>query len=110
MRWHTVLCHDRRDVGVVVLDFGHRAPRCLLRPALRLIAGVGIGGQLGCLDTVEAGKLAGGALEGPPGLEAAHVADVLAHEGVIARREAERVLELPADRERGLGGERQADR
>src|SRR6202044_3294775 len=43
VRWHAVLGHDRRDVGVVVLDFGHRAPRCLLRPALRLIAGVDIG-------------------------------------------------------------------
>ena len=79
------------------------------RPACRLVAGVGIGGQLRRPDAVQAGELAGGALEGRPGLEAAHVADVLAHEGVVARREAERVLELPSDGERGLGGEREAD-
>ena len=106
---NAVLGHHRRDVGVVVLHLGHRARRGLVGPPPRLVARVGVGGHLRGRDAVEAGELPGGALEGRPRLEAAHVADVLAHEGVVARGEAERVLQLAADGERRCGREGQPD-
>ena len=80
-----------------------------LGPSLGLVPRMRIGGELRRPESVEAGQLTGRTLEGRPRLEAAHVADVLAHERVPARREAERVLQLPPDGECRPGREREAE-
>ena len=81
-----------------------------LGPSFRLVARVRIGGQPRRPDAVQAGELTGRAFEGRPRLDAAHVADVLAHEGVLARGEAERVLQLTPDRQRRTRREREPER
>ena len=107
---HPVLGHHRRDVGVVVLHFGHGVRGSAFGPSFRLVARVRIRGQPRRPDVVQVGELTGRALEGRPRLDAAHVADVLAHEGVLARGEAERVLQLTPDRERRTCREGESER
>ena len=94
---HTVLGHHRRDVGVVVLDERHVAGRVGLGPPTGLVARVRVGDEQVGFDAVHLGELAGGLLERGERLDAAHVADVLAHPRVGTGREAERVLQLTAD-------------
>ena len=90
-----VLSHHGGDVRVMVLDQLHRLFRVLVRPPSGLITGMPIGGKLPGSDLVHVGELSRRSFERGQRLHAAHVADVLAHEGVAARCEAEGVLELP---------------
>ena len=94
---HTVLGHHRRDVGVVVLDERHLATRVGLSPPPGLIARVRVGDEQVGFDPVHLGELVRGLLERGERLDAAHVADVLAHPRVGTGCEAERVLQLTAD-------------
>ena len=55
-----------------------------------------VGGDRFRLDAVDSLELPDRSLERGEGLQASHVADVLAHPGVAARRQAEGVLELAA--------------
>ena len=92
-----VLGHHRRDVGVVMLDLDDPIGVVGARPPGGCVAGVGIDGDDVGRDRVDPLELGDESLERFERLEVLHVAEVLAHEGALGRRQAERVLEFSTD-------------
>jgi len=79
----------------------------LLGPGAGQVGRVRIGGNDLRLELVQGRQLLDRPLENPAGVNAAHVADVLAHPSVVTRCNAEGVLEFPAGRHQWHRFERQ---
>jgi len=104
-----VLGHHRRDVGMVMLHLDD-GEIVVLRPLRRQVPGVEIGSNRLRFNPEEINEVVNGTSEGVESLEVLHVPDVLAHEPVAARSEAERSLQLTTGREDGRHLEGQRDR
>ena len=108
-----VLGDERGHVGLVVLHphkrnaTGGGKP---LRPLSRQIAGMKIGRDRRGRGSEESQQVLGRPLDRGECLEAAHVADVLAHDRPVANGQAERGFEFPADSENWRAGCGQPDR
>ncbi|MEZ5215033.1 MAG: hypothetical protein R2715_00240 [Ilumatobacteraceae bacterium] len=100
MRIEAVLGHDRGDVGVVVLHrHDHRGVEPVACPSSGAVARMEIDGHDVGVDRIQRAELLDRRLEGIEGGEVLHVAQMLADPRMVARREAERVLQLATDRE-----------
>jgi len=106
-----VFRHDRGDVGVVMLHMQVlQAIGVVRRPAAGQVARMEVADDPLRPRAKDGLEVLDRLLECIERLEVLHVADVLAHEGVIVAREAERGLELAAHGQGGWQAERQFDR